>query len=69
MLARFKHVQSSASATWTITHNLGKKPINDVVLNVNGAQTVINPTSVIHTDDNTLVITFSSAQTGEANLI
>lgn len=65
----YKHTQSVASSTWTIVHNLGKKPIVDVVININGVNAVVNPISIIHTDDNTLTISFSSPRSGTALLI
>lgn len=56
--------QSTPSATWTITHNLGKFVVHDVqiydgpdlhkILPLNATQTI-----------NELVLTFSSAQTGQ----
>lgn len=58
----YNHTQSSASAVWTITHNLGYKP---VVQSWNSADDVISGT-IHHVSANQLTITFSTAQSGGA---
>lgn len=60
----YRHVQSAASATWTIVHNLDKIPsiaiVDSVGRNVYG--------DVTYPDGNTIVVTFSAAIGGEAYL-
>jgi hypothetical protein len=65
MTQAYIHTQSSPAATWTITHNLDGVPTSDVVV---GGLKVI-PAGVQHLDNNTLVITFTSAQQGTARLV
>jgi hypothetical protein len=61
----YTHVQAVASAVWTINHNLGFNP-TAVVLDSSGTQcegTLSYPTL------NQMVITFSSAFTGNAYVV
>lgn len=63
----YKHTQSSASTTWTITHNLGaNSPCVDVWVDISGTLTKIIPLSVTATSDAVVTITFSTAYAGEA---
>ena len=59
----FDHTQSSASATWTINHNLGFKP--DVEVRNSGGQVVM--AEVLHVSVNQTLIYFSSPTTGSAH--
>lgn len=63
-LISFEHVQGSASATWTIAHNLGFYPSVTVFLSsgdvVEGA--------ISHVDQDNLTLTFSVAISGTAYL-
>jgi len=59
----FSHTQSSASATWNITHNLNKIP--SVVIRTGSG---VSHAAITHTDKNALTITFAEAQTGSAHL-
>lgn len=66
----YTHTQSSPSATWTITHNLGCKPIVEVLVSTGGtAVTKIYPSKVEHVSDNSLVLEFTSSKSGKARLI
>lgn len=58
----FTHEQSGASATWTVTHNLGKFPAVTVV--DSGGSQVIG--SIVHDSINQLTISFSAAFSGKA---
>lgn len=61
----YTHSQASASAVWTINHNLGFRPVG-IVLDSAGTQcegTISYPTV------NQMVITFTSAFTGNAYLV
>lgn len=60
----YVHTQSSVSTTWSITHNLGKKP--SVTIVDSGDTTVIG--DVTYNDNNSLTVTFSSAFSGKAYL-
>jgi len=63
------HIQSTASTSWVITHNLNTlEPIVDCWINNAGSKTKILPLNVAATDANVCTITFSSAQSGEAFL-
>ena len=56
------HVQNTPSATWTVPHNLGKKP--SVVI-VDSADDVVYG-EITYTDDNNITLTFSGAFSGKA---
>lgn len=60
----FHHVQSTPSATWSITHNLGKRPAVTVV-DSSGNEWI---TAVEHLSDNALVIRFTAPFSGDAYL-
>jgi hypothetical protein len=64
----YTHTQSSASSTWTVNHNLGRKPNVDVVIPHTGQSEVVLPLKIQVTSDNQVVITFTSAQTGIVRL-
>lgn len=65
----YQHNQTSASTMWTIVHGLGGPVISDVVTTIGGVATKILPLSVVHADNNTLVVTFSSAVAGKARIV
>lgn len=65
----YVHTQTSPASTWTITHNLGCKPQFDLVLEVNGQNLKAYPEGAVHTDDNTLTLTFSTNRTGVVRVI
>lgn len=60
----YVHTQGSASATWSITHNLNKKPSVSVV---NSSDEIVVG-EVTYTNDNSLTINFSGGFTGKAYL-
>lgn len=60
----FVFVQSSASGTWTINHNLGKKPSVTVVDSADNQ--VVGDVEYI--DENNLTVTFCGAFSGKAYL-
>lgn len=60
----YRHVQASASTTWTITHNLHFRP-NVTVFD--SAGTMVEG-DVVHTNVNSLTISFSVAISGSAIL-
>lgn len=60
----YEHVQSSAAATWTITHNLGTRAFFVVFLDSD--PTVQCFTDQTHPDLNTTVLEFPSAVSGKA---
>lgn len=63
-LVSFTHTQGSASATWTVSHNLGFYPSVTVFLSTGD----VVEGSLTHTDINTVSIAFSTAITGTAYL-
>ena len=58
----YEHQQNSASATWNVTHNLGKFPA--VIVKLSDGKQV--EAAVSHTNKNSLTITFSSSNSGTA---
>ena len=60
----YTHVQSVASITWNVEHNLGKFPVATVALST-GQQGYADVTYI---DENNLTITFASAESGKAYL-
>jgi hypothetical protein len=70
----YHHVQATAASTWTITHNLGGSgtdgtPIVDVLVNDGGNLVKMLPADVEYTNKNTVVITFTTPQSGRATII
>lgn len=60
----YVHEQNDASDTWTVTHNLGKRP---AVAVVDTGDNVIVP-DLEYTNGNTVVLYFSGATSGKAYL-
>lgn len=60
----YMHTQSSAAATWTITHNLSKYPI--VVIVIGGKQVYAD---IDYPSLSQATVTFPSATTGTAHLV
>ncbi|MGS2646075.1 hypothetical protein [Streptosporangium sp. G12] len=56
--------QSTPSASWVLTHNLGHKPQVSIL----DASGVVVHTDVTHLDDNTLSVVFAQPQAGTALL-
>jgi hypothetical protein len=65
----YQHVQASASALWTVTHNLNNYPIVDVMVDNDGVLTKIIPKNIRVINLNTCQIEFSSPRTGQARLV
>lgn len=64
-LYAYTHLQSAASTSWSITHNLGYNPIVRVFI---GNQEV-QPASITHNSANQVTIAFTTAQVGYARLV
>lgn len=62
---RHTHTQGSPSPTWTINHNLGRRPLVSL-LNLAGSEVIAE---IEHTSDNQVVARFSTPSTGYANCI
>jgi hypothetical protein len=62
----YRHVQSEAASTWTISHNLGMYPTVDVFVDINGTEQKIIPMNIAYTNENECVVTFSSNNAGVA---
>lgn len=60
--AGYTHTQNVPSTTWSVTHNLGKRP--SVTIVDTGDNVVIG--EIQYTNDNSLVLTFSAAFSGKA---
>ena len=61
----YQHTQSSASATWTITHNLGYYPAGVAVVD-SGGSTCLG--DVTYLSVNALMVNFAAAFSGSAYL-
>jgi len=61
----YTHTQSSASATWTVAHNLGYHP--SVSIETPGGLEMIG--EVLHQSNNLLTISFASARAGTARCL
>ena len=59
------HTQSSASTTWTVTHNLGEQYPAIVVFD--SSDNVIVPGTITAVNDTSFTVTFPSAQTGKVS--
>mgnify|MGYP005631255753 CR=1 FL=1 len=64
---KYIHTQTIASATWTITHNLGSQYVSVICVDATDKQLL--PAIVTFTDITSLIITFSSAISGKAIII
>ena len=64
-MQRYTHEQTSASATWTITHNLGRHPAVEVV---NSGGTIVYGL-VTHDSEDQVTVEFTGAISGKAYLI
>ena len=60
--ANFVHTQAVASTSWTVTHNLGKKP---AVMVVDSAGTVFQA-EINYINDNQIIINLNAPTTGKA---
>ena len=58
----YVHTQSTPAASWTVSHNLGKRP---AVVVVDSAEDVVYG-DIQYIDDNTVTLTFSGAFSGKA---
>lgn len=65
----YQHNQSTPSALWEITHNLGVYPIVDVYVNIDGNMEKILPKDIIRINDNVVNIEFSSPFAGVARIV
>lgn len=61
----YRHVQGVASAIWTVTHNLGRRPGGVSVVSSTGDEVT---GEVQHLSDNQMEIRFSASFSGEAYL-
>jgi hypothetical protein len=61
----FTHTQNASADSWTINHNLGKKPSVTVTTLATAAQVI---GEVTYTNNNTLVVSFATAVSGIAHL-
>jgi hypothetical protein len=60
--ATYRHIQSVAAATWTVTHNLGKRPA--VTVTDSSGRVVLGDVRYLSTD--AVEVSFSAAFAGEA---
>lgn len=64
----FVHVQETEASSWTIPHGLNCKPSVSVQVLYSGQMTAIIPNSISYTDNNTVVVGFTTAFSGTARL-
>lgn len=62
----YQHTQSSASALWTVNHNLGRWPSAVTVLSAGGVEVAAQ---VNHVSINQLTVTFAAPFAGLARII
>lgn len=69
----YRHTQVTPSTTWTIVHNLSGGgamfPVVDVFTTIGGNTVKVMPLAVTKIDSNTVEVTFTTAQAGEAVVI
>jgi len=61
---KYKHSQTVAATTWTVSHNFDYQYVNIDVYD--GNDQIVIPTSITATDSNTVTLTFGSAVSGNA---
>jgi len=61
-ITAYTHVQSSASATWTVTHDLNTAMVNVMVYDTSNR--VVIPNNIEIVDDNTVAVYLASAAQG-----
>lgn len=64
----FQHTQSVPSTTWTIFHGFGTKPLVDTNVLEEGVMQKAFPLSIVHTDENNVVIQWTVPRTGTVSL-
>ena len=70
MAASYNHTQTTASTIWTINHGLSSSAVVvGVYINVLGNLESILPYTTRHVDNNTLEVTFTSAQSGAVRIV
>jgi len=67
-LITYRHSQTQPSSSWSVNHQLGAKPLVDVMLEIDGSFQKAFPAAVTHTDDNNVVITWSVPRVGKVVL-
>lgn len=70
----YRHTQTTLSNTWTIVHNLGGNgsqsiPIVDTLIEIDGDLVKVIPRRIEIIDANTVEVTFSQAQIGQAIIV
>ena len=61
---KYKHVQTTPSSTWTVSHGFDYQYVNIDVYN--GSDELVIPASVVATDSNTITISFNTPLSGVA---
>ncbi len=69
-MGTFVFTQTTAATTWNVTHNLNNQyPSIDILINSNGTLQKGLPLNLVVNDANTLTITFTDPQSGQARII
>jgi hypothetical protein len=61
---KYKHVQTTAANTWTVSHGFDYQYVNIDVYN--GSDEIVIPASVVATDSNTITVSFNTPVSGVA---
>lgn len=61
----YTHVQSSTSTSWTVNHNLNRKPSSVSVLSPGGIEV---EAEITHVNDNQLIVGFSVPYSGTVRI-
>lgn len=64
-VSSYTHTQSTPSLSWTVNHNLNTPaPVCDVFVDLDGVLTKILPKNISVSNNNTLVVSWSSPRSG-----
>lgn len=64
----FEHTQTTASTEWIINHWLGRYPVVDVYIDINGEKKLAIPLNVVVDSVNRCTVYFSQPQSGIATV-
>ena len=69
MFKFYSFSQDTPSDTWTVNHNRNSEQVTiEVMINIGGNLEKILPYDIVAANTNTLVVTFTSPQTGKATV-
>lgn len=68
VVSMYQHVQDTPADVWTIKHGVGGYPVVDVFVTVDGNLNKIIPKAVTYVSPTICTVSFSSPQTGFAQV-